>query len=114
MSRHDDRIRMRHMLDRAVEAVSLLRGRSREELDRDRMLELSLVRLVEIVGEAARCVAEETQIRNPAIPWRQIVGMRNRLIHGYDRVDLQILWDTIQDDLPPLIQALEISLEDTG
>lgn len=114
MSRHDDRIRMRHMLDRAKEAVSMLRGRAREELDHDRMLELALVRLVEIIGEAASCVTEKTRLQNPSIPWGQIVGMRNRLIHGYDRVDLQILWDTIQDDLPPLIRSLETSLGDTG
>jgi uncharacterized protein with HEPN domain len=79
----------------------------RAELDTNHMLELALTRLLEIVGEAANRVSEDTQKQHPEIPWRQIVGLRHRLIHGYDAVDLDILWDIVQYDLPPLIASLE-------
>jgi len=69
-------------------------------------LELALIRLVEIVGEASAKVSSEAQMKYPMIPWPQVIGMRNRLIHGYDSVDLDILWDTIELDLPPLISEL--------
>ena len=106
MTRHDDVTRMRHMLDHAREAVEMARGRQREDLNRDRMLELALVRLVEVVAEAATRVTEKAQQQYPAVPWLQIRGLRNRLVHGYDVVDLDILWDIVQGDLPPLIAEL--------
>jgi len=107
MTRHDDMIRLRHMLDYAREAVALVQGRTRLDLDRNRLLELALVRLVEIVGEAARQVSESGRARYPSIPCREVMGMRNRLVHGYDEVDFDVLWDTITADLPPLIAELE-------
>ena len=107
MTQHDDRMRFQHMLDHAREALEMARGRRREDLERDRMLELALVRLIEIVGEAASRVSDEGQRRYPSIPWRQVAGMRNRLIHGYDEVDRDVLWATIQDDLPSLIQEIQ-------
>jgi uncharacterized protein with HEPN domain len=75
------------------------------------MLQLALARLMEIVGEAANRVSSETQRQHPEIPWPQIIGMRNRLIHGYDVVDYDLLWDTVREDLPPLISALEELLD---
>jgi len=75
------------------------------------MLELALVRLIEIIGEAAGRVSQEGQNKHSSIPWFQIIGMRNRLIHGYDQVDLNLLWDTIEIDLPPLISKLENILD---
>jgi uncharacterized protein with HEPN domain len=107
MTRHDDIVRLRHMLEHAQEAVQLANGKGRGDLDADRLLELGLTRLLEIIGEAANLVSEETQERYPQLPWRQMIGLRNRLIHGYDEVDLDILWDILQLDLPPLIAALE-------
>jgi uncharacterized protein with HEPN domain len=65
------------------------------------------VRLLEIVGEAASRVPPEDCARNPEIPWPKIVGLRSRLIHGYDAVDLDILWEIVDHDLPPLVSALE-------
>jgi uncharacterized protein with HEPN domain len=106
MSRHDDQVRLRHMLDHAEEAIELTRGKVREDLEKERLLQLGLVRLVEIVGEAAVKVTKDTQRRHPEVPWPQIVAMRNRLIHGYDLVDHDILWQTIQEDLPALIEKL--------
>jgi len=111
MSPHEGDIRLRHMLDHAREAVAMARGRSRGELDTDRQLNLSLVRLLEIVGEAAGRVPTKERVRHPDILWPEIVGLRNRLIHGYDSVDFDILWQIVADDLPLLIVALEKALE---
>jgi len=111
MTQHDDIVRLQHMLENAREAVAMIKGKERSDLGRERMLELSLIRLIAVVGEAATRVTDEGQAKYPSIPWRQVVGMRNRLIHGYDQVDLHILWDTIEEDLPPLITELEKILE---
>lgn len=113
MSQHDDSVRLRHMLDHAREAVQFSARRTRADLDSDRLFELTLTRLVEVIGEAATRVSAATRAQHMAIPWPQIVGMRNRLIHGYDTVNRQLLWDTIQQDLPALIAALETILEPT-
>lgn len=107
MPSHEDDVRLRHMLDYSREAISLVGKRSRRDLDTNRMLQLSLVRLVEIVGEAAGRVSVSVRERHPQIPWREIAGMRNRLIHGYDFVDYDILWQTVKEDLPALVAALE-------
>lgn len=107
MSRHDPMVRMRHMLDYAREAVAMAAGRERADLDTDRMLALALSRLVEIIGEAAAQIPHETRAEHRAIPWPQIVGMRNRLIHGYEYVDYDVVWDTTTGDLPVLIAELE-------
>jgi uncharacterized protein with HEPN domain len=107
MTRHDDATRLRHMLDYAREAVQMAAGRKRAHLEEDRLLELALVRLVEVVGEAATQVSDRGREQYDSIPWPQIHGLRNRLVHGYETVDLDILWDIIQYDLPPLIAELE-------
>jgi uncharacterized protein with HEPN domain len=107
MTRHDPTVRMRHMLDHAQEAVGLLAGKKKADLYRNRLLELALVRLIEIVGEAANKLPVEAQLRYPSIPWKDIISMRNRLIHGYGAIDLDVLWDTVQIDLPALIEELE-------
>jgi uncharacterized protein with HEPN domain len=76
MSRRDDSVPMRHMLDHAREAVAIVRQRSRAELDSDRMLQLALRQLVEIVGEAANRVSKEGQARYPDIAWRPAIAVR--------------------------------------
>ncbi len=106
MSRHDPRVRLRHMLDHAREAVAMVRDKTRADLERDRKLNLALVRLLEIVGEAASHVPPEETARYPQIPWQRIVNLRNRLIHGYYEVDHDILWRILTQDLPPLIETL--------
>jgi uncharacterized protein with HEPN domain len=107
MWRREDLVRLRHMLDHAHEAAGLVRGRSRSDLDSDRVLNLALVRLLEIVGEAASRVSEEVRRHYQEIAWSQIVSLRHRLIHGYDSVDMDILWQILQKDIPPLITELE-------
>jgi uncharacterized protein with HEPN domain len=107
MSRHDDFIRLQHMLDHAREASALIKGKNRIDLDTDRVLELALVRLLEIIGEAANRISSEMRSNYTGIPWFQIISLRHRLIHGYDAVDLDILWEILTKDLPPLIAELE-------
>jgi len=111
MSRNNPIMRLRHMLDHAREAVEMVRNCSRTELDTDRMLNLALVRLMEIVGEAAVRIPEEFQSRHPQVPWRDVADLRHRLIHGYDTVNFDILWTIIQHDLPPLIAQLAAIIE---
>jgi uncharacterized protein with HEPN domain len=113
MSQRNDTLSMRQMLDHAREAIAMAEGRTLAELGDNRVLELALVRLVEVVGEAATRVSPEGRQRYPSVPWRGVVGMRNRLIHGCDVVDLQILWDTIHADLPRLVQKVERVLPPT-
>ena len=110
MPQHDSEARLRHMLDCAREAAQMAQGKTRADLDSDRMLNLSLVRLLEIIGEAAARVPTADRLRYSTIPWEQIVGLRNRLIHGYDNVDFDILWKVVSEDLPPLIAGLETIL----
>jgi uncharacterized protein with HEPN domain len=114
MSEHDDRLPMLQMLEHAREAISHVSMRRREDLDADRLLRLALERLVEIVGEAANRVSAATQQRFVKVPWREAVSMRHRVSHGYDTVDYDLLWDTIRDDFPPLIAALEDALNEAN
>lgn len=83
----DDSVRMRHMLDAARQAVKFVEDRTRAELDTNSMLALSLVRLLEIIGEAAKNVSEDFRQGSPRIPWKQIAGTRDRLVHGYFDVE---------------------------
>ena len=103
----DDRVRLHHMLDAAREAVSFIRDKPRGSLDKDRKLVLALVKAIEIIGEAAANVTKECREDLPNIPWTNIVGMRNWLIHAYFDINLDILWQTVAEDLKPLINELE-------
>ena len=106
MSRHDPSVSLRQMSDHAHELADLVRGRSRSDLDSDRLLALAVVRLLEIIGEAAARVPPEERARRPGLPWSSIVGLRNRLIHGYDDVDHDIVWEIVTTDLPSLVSEL--------
>ena len=108
--RPEDTIRLRHMLDAAREAMVFADGRARDELDTDRMLAMALVKEIEIIGEAAYQMAEESRLEVAGIRWPAVIGMRHRLIHGYAEIDLDVLWGTLIDDLPPMIEALEAIL----
>jgi uncharacterized protein with HEPN domain len=110
---HRDSVRLGHMLDHAREAVAMAAGKTRADLDLDRKLNLALVRLLEIVGEAAGKTTEDDRLKCPGIPWGQIIGLRNRLIHGYDSVDFDVLWQIISVDLPGLVSDLERCLDKT-
>jgi uncharacterized protein with HEPN domain len=98
------------MLDAAQQAISFTNGRSRVDLDTDQMLLFAIVRAIEIVGEAAGRVSPESREQCSGLPWASIVAMRNRLIHAYFNVDLDRVWETVTDDLPPLIAEIKVIL----
>ena len=98
---------MGQMADHTEEVLRLTEGLDQDELESDRVLSLAVVRLLEIMGEAAARVPEAERANNPEIPWREIVDLRNRLIHGYDSIDYDVLWSIIKNDLPPLAVELQ-------
>ena len=102
-----DSDRFLHMLEAARDAVAFGSGRSRADLESDRMLAYALVRCLEIIGEAATRVSEVGRQAHPTIAWLQIRRMRNILSHVYFGIDLDVVWQTVREDLPSLIATLE-------
>ena len=105
--RRDDRSYLLDMLVAARDAVSFTKGLSYDEFARDRRSQFAILKAVEIVGEAASRLSADTKERHPDIPWREIVGMRNRLVHDYFDIDLRLVWETVDSDLPVLVAHLE-------
>jgi uncharacterized protein with HEPN domain len=95
------------MIDAGHKAVAYGAGRSRQNLDTDELFRLALTKLIEIVGEAAKQVSEETRSRNPEVPWVEAARMRDRLVHHYFDINLDVLWSTVTEDLPALLEKLE-------
>jgi uncharacterized protein with HEPN domain len=108
--RDEDRIRVLHMIEAAESALSFVAGRERADLDRDRMLLFGVVRAIEVIGEAAGRVSEDTRIIASEIPWTAIVSMRNRLIHAYFDIDRDIVWQTVTEEIPALLPSLRALL----
>ncbi len=104
--RHEDRVRLKHMLDAATEIQHYVQSATREDLNQDRKLVHSFVRLLEIIGEAATQVSKELRDNAPQIPWPVLNGIRNRLIHAYFSINLDVVWNTSTEDIPPLITEL--------
>jgi uncharacterized protein with HEPN domain len=102
----DDAIRIRHMIEAAEACERFVSGRSGTDLETDVMLRFALVRAAEIFGEAASKVSPETRMSAPSIPWREIVAMRNRLIHAYFDIDHDVLWKAATEEIPALLTAL--------
>ncbi|MDX1402522.1 MAG: HepT-like ribonuclease domain-containing protein [Kiloniellales bacterium] len=94
------------MIDAIEEALSFIHGKKKTDLACDRMRTLSLIKEIEIIGEAATKVTEVFQKKHPQIPWQVIISTRNRLIHGYFDIDLDIVWETVTEDLPILLKEL--------
>lgn len=99
------------MYDAAREAIKFAEGRKKEDLYSDRMLLLSLVKSIEIIGEGASRISEQGRREVPEIPWKDIITMRNRLIHAYFDIDHNVVWDTIENDIPAIIPILGKILE---
>jgi uncharacterized protein with HEPN domain len=95
------------MLDAAEKVVEYTSSISRAEFDEDEMRQFALIRLIEVIGEASKQISAESRDSHPEIEWRSIAGMRDRLIHGYDNVNLDVLWKTCTENVPPLIAKLE-------
>lgn len=107
----EDSVRWKHMIEAAEDALSFVAGRTRDELDTDRMLLFAVVRAIEIIGEAANKISPETRAVHSEIPWAAIVGMRHRLVHAYFAIDTDIVWVAVTQELPALLAQLRAILE---
>ena len=107
MTAIDDLSRLHHIQDAAKEALLFMSGKTRKDLANDRMLQLAVIKDLEIIGEAAGRISAECRARHPEIPWVVMVGMRNRLTHAYFSIDLDIVWETVRNNLTPLVEDLE-------
>ena len=114
MPQNESIVRIQHMLDYAREAVELAHGRTRADLDSDRLFSLALVRLMEVVGEAASKVDAEFRALHPQVDWPGIVSLRNRLIHNYYNINFNLFWSIVQDNAPALIAQLEAVIAGNG
>jgi uncharacterized protein with HEPN domain len=108
--RRDDAVRIRHMIEAGEACGRFADGRNRTDLDDNLMLRFALVRAAEVFGEAASKVSLETRMSSPSIPWREIVAMRNRLIHAYFDIDHDVLWKAATEEIPPLLITLRAIL----
>lgn len=106
MTQHDPLGSLGDMLRYALDAVEIAEGWPLEEQGADRWRVYALVHCIELIGEAASRVPAVLRGSYPAIPFGQAVGMRNRLIHAYDSIDMAVVWALVKDELPPLIEAL--------
>lgn len=95
------------MLDTARKARLLIENKSRSDFDADEVLRLALTYLLQTIGESARRVSQDFRLANPQLQWKAIVGMRTKIVHDYLDVDEDIVWDTLTQELPELIQILE-------
>jgi uncharacterized protein with HEPN domain len=102
----DDRVRVQHMMQACELAAGFVEGRSRADLDADLMLRFALVQAVQIAGRAAGRITAEGKTELCAIPWAAMIGIRNRLVHGYMDIDHEILWNTVTERLPDLLTRL--------
>lgn len=106
-----DRLYLIYMRDAALLAQQFVSKRKREDLDNDRIFQFGLAKALELVGESASHISDELQKQQTQIPWKQIIGMRHILVHNYWRVELDVVWETTQTDIPPLIARLQRLLE---
>ena len=95
------------ILEAAKLALSYVSGKTKDEFLKDTQCQDAVIRRLEIIGEAARRISDETRATYPKLPWKAMVGMRNVMIHEYDGVDLNIVWETLQKDLPDLVKSIE-------
>ncbi len=106
----DDEVYIGHMLDTAHKARSFVEGLEREDYDQDEQLRISLAHLLQVIGEAARRVSESFRVAHSDLPRKQIIGMRNKVVHDYMYIDEDVVWETVMEDLPTLIAQLETLL----
>ncbi len=106
MDRNDEK-RLTHMLEAAKDAVGFLKDKTRDDLDRDKQLTLSLLKSLEMIGEAASKVSKECQLGCEPIPWDHVIDLKQQVVHTYWDIDRDWIWKTVTDELPPIIHALE-------
>lgn len=112
MSRHDARVTLHQIIDHAERAQELCRGRTAPDFVENWQAGMAFERAMEIVGEAVKRLPEELRNRRPEIPWRQIAGMRDRLSHGYDSVDYELLVNAVRDEVPQLLSSVRAILHE--
>lgn len=112
MTQRDDRVPVRHALDAARLLVANTQDWNRADLDLESLATLGVIRLLEVIGEAANTVSPALRNSHPQIPWPGMISLRHRLIHGYFNVNLDVVWDTVRNDLPSLVVALERLLQE--
>ncbi len=105
-----DELRLRHMRDAAASALNFVENRMSDELETDLLLEYAVRYALQIIGEAASKISAETHQQYPEIPWKLIIGIRQRIVHDYESVKYDVIWSTVVDDLPPLIRQLDAIL----
>jgi uncharacterized protein with HEPN domain len=110
MSKHDPQETLRQILDFCAEARGHFAGKTQVQFSGDLLLQRTGERLIELMGEAASRLPESLLQRHPEVPWEQIIGMRHRLIHGYDALDYDIVWAVIEKELEPLARQVEAIL----
>ena len=103
----DDSVYLHHIIDAFVQIEYYADGVSQEEFLRNRLLQDGVIRQLEVMGEAARNLSDDLRNEHPEIPWRQMVGLRNRMIHAYFNIDLQIIWEIVQGDMPVLKEKMK-------
>ena len=103
----DDWLYVEHMLEMSQKALNAVKNKTKRVYDRDELLRLALIHIVQVIGEAARQISPEFQEQNPQVPWRDIIGMRHRIVHDYLRVDEDMVWQVVTSDLLPLSNELE-------
>lgn len=102
-----DLVYIEHMLEMTEKAIVAIKSKKRKDYDADEVLRMGLTHFVQVIGEAARNISVQFQQANPEIPWRQIIGMRHRIVHDYMRVDEDVLWEVVSNDLPALLTQLK-------
>jgi uncharacterized protein with HEPN domain len=107
----DDVVRIRHIIEAAEKAARFLHGKRRADFETNEMLKLALIRILEIIGEAASGISEKSRRLYPKVAWKQMAAMRNRLIHGYFEVNNDLVWETVTKELPPLAIDLRRALK---
>ncbi len=103
---HRDLMYLGHMLDAAKQVADKVADVDKAAFDSDENLCLALLHLVQIIGESARRVSEETRTLHPQVPWSNIVGMRHKIVHDYFKIDYDLLWDVATKDMPELVVEL--------
>jgi uncharacterized protein with HEPN domain len=112
MSRHDPQVTLRQLADHARHARELCAQNELSDILTDWHKRLAFERVMEILGEAVKRLPPELCQRYPAVPWKLVAGMRDRVSHGYDGIDYAMLWDTVHEDVPGLLATVEQMLKD--
>lgn len=108
----NERVTLEQMLEAAQRIRALARAHTRESFEADEVAHLALLHLIQRLGEAASRLSADFRADHPEFPWAEMIGMRNRIVHGYDDLDTEIVWRVATEDIEPVVAALERALAD--